>query len=92
MQEESDRFTAEQQLAAADWAYGQSEEPQAADANGDEPSSCCQKKQNLVLETPVDAPAEPVEHRPGIQSVVLASSLVVLGVFLGIRRVRTPKS
>jgi hypothetical protein len=92
MQEESDRFMADQQLAAADWAHGQPEDPKAEDSEGDERPSCCQKKSHLVLETPAGAPAEPVEPASGTRSVVLASGLLILGVFLGIRRVRAPKS
>lgn len=92
MQEESDRFVAEQQLAAADWAHGQPEDPKAEDSEGDERPSCCQKKSHLVLETPAGAPAEPVEPASGTRSVVLASGLLILGVFLGIRRVRAPRS
>jgi len=92
MQEESDRFMAEQQLAAADWAHGQSEDPQVAESEGDGRPSCCQKKNSLVLETPAQAPAEPAEPESGSHRVILASSLLILGVFLGIRRVRTPRS
>ncbi len=92
MQEESDRIMAEQQLAAADWAHGRSEAPKVADSEGDERPSCCQKKQGLVLGTSAGTPPEPVAPGSGTRSVVLTSSLLILGVFFGMRRVRAPKS